>query len=1057
MIQLRIFFLLLLLPIGVSAQYDPLQAPNSFQSDENPYYWKNKMPHAGYWQQDVHYAIKAQLDDVKDRIDGTVLLTYTNNSPDPLHQLVFHLYQNAFDSGSYASDFHHKKNGNGEQPFQHTSVQKITVNAISAEWDQDNTVLFVKPSAPVLPGEKVVIECSFVTQFGSVGGRMKKYKAWGYNHYNVVHWYPRISVYDRKFGWTTDQHLGHEFYGDFGTFDVALTLPAHYILDGTGFLTNRSEVLPPDLMDKLRIEQFNEKPWNEPPTEIIPPSAATKTWKFHVENVHDFAWTADPTYRIGEAIAKLENGHSVTCYALVQEPHASGWQNAAAYAAKIIELYSKDFGAYAYHKMIVADARDGMEYPMLTLDGGRDPNFRSLFAHEIGHNWFFGMVGNNETYRAALDEGFTQFLTAWAMTEIEGDSAGVGTPLFGWDKHFGETRSNRDLSVYYGYYFSAIMRGESPSLSTHSDMFESGRAYGQVYSKTATMLYNLQYVLGDELFLEAMKHYFDQWKFCHPYFEDFRASIIRYTKVDLNWFFDEWLASEETIDYKLVSVRATGEGKYKLTLQRKGMQMPLDIRVTDTKGQTHDFHIPNNYFVKETEATVLPKWYGWGDFNERYEALIELDAGIDFVEIDPSKRLADVYQLDNTSSTALSVELNDFQWEYPTHEYAIEWNPMAWYNAYDGVKLGLEIDGNYWSVYHRLHLKLWINSGFGQQLNTIVADDQFQFNRFNYDFSYSDPMRKVGRGLSYTWSSKWLEGLFKNEFYFTKRLDNKKTSVHFGVGGLYRPFDTDLNYLHYPAFWNADQWNNYTSVSLEHKYRYGQGSTGALHGEIRSPFLGSDYNYSYLNVEAVNENRFSFLNLRTRVFGQFGMGDDWAPESQLFAAGANPEQMMDQALTRSTGYLPTSTYGFGASTGNYQVGGGLGLRGYNNYLLPSINGDSLMRFGNAGHSGMSFSTEIEFDDAVKVLSKWKRMVELKTYLFADAGLININRSNEGLEWSNLRMDAGLGASLEIKRWGRLSSMRPFKLRFDFPLFLNTPPAVEEYLEFRWLVGFQRAF
>ena len=106
---------------------------------------------------------------------------------------------------------------------------------------------------------------------------------------------------------------------------------------------------------------------------------------------------------------------------------------------------------------------------------------------------------------------------------------------------------------------------------------------------------------------------------------------------------------------------------------------------------------------------------------------------------------------------------------------------------------------------------------------------------------------------------------------------------------------------------------------------------------------------------------------------------------------------------------------------------------------------------------MSFNAEIEFDDAVEVLSKWKRFVELKTYLFADAGLININRSNEPLEWSNVRMDAGLGATLEIKRWGRMSSMKPFKLRFDFPLFLNTPPAVEEYLEFRWLVGFQRAF
>ena len=1053
----RILLLLFALPMMSMAQFNALAKPNTFSSDDNPYYWKNKMPHAGYWQQDVHYTIKAALDDKKDRINGTLRLVYTNNSPDALDKLVFHLYQNAFDSGSYASDFHQQYPSKKDTLFQKITVDEVTVNAISAAVEQDNTILFVKPSTPVLSGESVTIECSFSTQFGPINGRMKMYNAWGYNHYNVVHWYPRISVYDRKFGWTTDQHLGHEFYGDLGAFDVELTLPEQYVLDGTGYLTNRNEVLPADLMDKLKIKNFKDKPWNESPSQVIAPSERTKTWKFHAENVHDFAWTADPTYRIGSAEIELESGHKVTCYALAQEPHASGWQNAAEYTAKVIGLYSKDIGEYAYHKMIVADARDGMEYPMLTLDGGKDPSYRGLLAHEVGHNWFFGMVGNNETYRASLDEGFTQFLTSWAMVNLEGDSAQVGSPLFGWDKAFKEMRSNRDLNVHYGYYFSAIMRGESPALNTHSDMFEGGRGYGQVYSKTGTMLYNLQYVLGDELFLAALQHYFSQWKFCHPYFEDFRASIINYTKVDLNWFFDQWLESEEMIDYKLTSLRSAGEGKYTISLERKGMQMPLDIQLTDAEGNVHDYHIPNTYFVKETEATVLPKWYGWGKFNDRYETVIELDAVVERAEIDPTKRLADVYQLDNSTATALSVELNDFQWEYPTHEYAIEWNPMLWYNGYDGLKLGVQVSGDYWSVYHRLDLKIWINSGFGQQLDAITTEDRFQFNRFNYAFSYSDPLREMGRGLSYTWKSKWMEGLFANEFYFTKQFDNNKTAVNFGVGGLYRPFDTDLNYLHYPEFWNADRWNNFTKFTLRHTYRYQRGSEGTIRGEVRSPFLGSDYNYSYVNLEVVNDNRLAFLNVRTRVFGQFGLGDDWAPESQLFAAGANPEHMMDQALTRSAGFVPTSLYGFGGNTGNYQVGGGLGLRGYNNYLMPSFNGDSLMRFGNAGHSGASFSTEIEFDDAVSILSKWKRMVELKTYLFADAGVININRANESVAWSNIRMDAGVGATLEVKRWGRLSGLKPFKLRLDLPLFLNRPPASDEYFAFRWLIGFQRAF
>jgi hypothetical protein len=134
-------------------------------------------------------------------------------------------------------------------------------------------------------------------------------------------------------------------------------------------------------------------------------------WKYHAENVHDFAFTADPTYRIGEAEWK-----GIKCIALAQEPHAAGWQNAAELHGKHHRVLQRATSVhYAYPKMVVADARDGMEYPMLTLDGGRDPDYRGLLVHEVGHNWFFGMVGNNETYRALLDEGFTQFLTALGL------------------------------------------------------------------------------------------------------------------------------------------------------------------------------------------------------------------------------------------------------------------------------------------------------------------------------------------------------------------------------------------------------------------------------------------------------------------------------------------------------------------------------------------------------------------------------------------------------------------------------------------------------------------
>src|SRR5207249_843327 len=150
-----------------------------------------------------------------------------------------------------------------------------------------------------------------------------------------------------------------------------------------------------------------------------------------------------------------------------------------------------------------------------------------------------------------------------------------------------------------------------------------------VYTKTATMLYNLQYVLGDELFQESMKHYFEKWKMCHPYFEDFRAAIIEYSHADLNWFFDEWLETNKNIDYAIKSVRkGKNKNEYIIRFLRKGrMQMPIDFTVFSIDNKSYNFHIPNTWFVKKTNATVLPKWFGWDKLQPSYKAHVIIPEG----------------------------------------------------------------------------------------------------------------------------------------------------------------------------------------------------------------------------------------------------------------------------------------------------------------------------------------------------------------------------------------------------------------------------------------------
>ena len=212
------------------------QFPESnFQSSSSQYYWKNRKPYEGYWQQDVHYKINATLDDKTDIIEATEELIYYNNSPDDLPFVYFHLYNNAQTKGSYLEDLYKNndikvKFGKYQEQGLGTVVSKITVNGVDLKMELDNTVLKVFLPTPLKSGESITFKLNFKTYFdnGSIRNRMKMFNAFGYKHYDVVHWYPRISVYDRKAGWDTDQHMDHEFYGDYGTFDVAFTFPNHY-------------------------------------------------------------------------------------------------------------------------------------------------------------------------------------------------------------------------------------------------------------------------------------------------------------------------------------------------------------------------------------------------------------------------------------------------------------------------------------------------------------------------------------------------------------------------------------------------------------------------------------------------------------------------------------------------------------------------------------------------------------------------------------------------------------------------------------------------------------
>ncbi|MBI3511285.1 MAG: M1 family metallopeptidase [Bacteroidetes bacterium] len=1053
--------------IGMTAMAQ--QSAADYSSPANQYYWKNRPPFPGYWQQDVHYFIKAALDDKTDIITGEEELTYTNNSPDTLPFVYFHLYENAFQPGSYTDDLHqankyYPKYGKYESEKKDEEVTKISIDGQDLKTELDNTIMKAWLPKPLLPNQSVKFNISFKSYFddgGNIRRRMKMYKTFGYKHYDGVHWYPRIDVYDRKFGWETDQHLTREFYGDFGSYDVEITIPNNYILEGTGTMLNEKEVLPSDLRARLDISNFAHTAWNSAPSEMIHADGTMKTWKFSGINIHDFAFSADPLYRIGET-----DWNGIRIIAMCQEPHCTGWQNASSYTAKIIEFYSTHIGMYAYPKMVVCDAQDGMEYPMITLDGGSDPDYHTLLAHEVGHNWFFGMVGSNETYRALLDEGFTQFIDSWCVQSLDGPYIKHGQYKSGYVTRFKEEDKVINTEVYNRYEQSAAL-GDETVIDTHSDYFNGalrhGGGYGQVYGKTATMLWNLKYVLGDSLFEAAFSHYFNQWKFCHPYVEDFRNSMIQYTHVDLNWFFDEWLDTYKTIDYGVKSVHEGDSANvYKIKFRRYGrMSMPIDFTVQSNDGRLYNYYIPNTWYEKKTTATVLPRWIGWDKIRPTYTAVVNIPNGISDVMIDTTHRLADVNMLNNSMNTPVQFSFDSRIWNFPSWEhYTLRARPDFWYNGYDGLKAGLYMGGDYLGVIDQFDLTFHYNTGLGQsQLPNGAEINRFDY--LSYAFSFRTPTNKFIRNSAFYFSERHLDGfdMSKIGFEVSDREQKNKISIDWKI--MARKDSSDLNYLIFRNEWTPGKINSTLNINFSHPYTYHHG-TGDIQLNLRSSTIGSDYDYHYLNICVINKNDLGPININTRTFFQIGSGQNWAKESMLFAAGANPEAMMDNKYTRSEGFFPTDWATFGSDVNHFQYGGGLDLRGYAGYLMPQYDWYGNVRNIYKGTSGYAFNAEMEFQELFKFIGRKmprvNSVVNLSTYLFGDIGGMNFNQPTEQLAFGAFRADAGVGAAFTIKRFPPLQMVKPLTIRFDVPLFLNsTPYNSPEYIQMRWVVGINRAF
>ena len=1083
---------------------------NPYPSPNNPHYWKNKKPYEGYWQQDVHYTINAILNEEDELLNGQEILVYTNNSPNTLTEAYFHLYQNAVQPGSLTDELYKQNKakvtfGKYEAQKLGTVIHSIQINpednpirdepreSQNIAFEIQNTLLKIKLPTPLKPGDSIAFHIDFTTYFdrGSIRRRMKVYDHHGYKHFNGVHWYPRICVYDRKFTWETDQHVEKEFYGDYGFFNISLTLPNHYVVEATGTLVNKDDVLPAALRKQLDIANFKDKPIGSQPSVITEPNGSFKTWNFQAVNVHDFAWTADPTYRIGET-----TWNGVQCVAIAQENNAAGWQQTAQFTAKVIATYSRDFGMYNYPKIVCADAADGMEYPMITLDGGYYPSHQGLIAHEVGHNWFFGMVGSNETYRAALDEGFTQFLTAWCMRKLTKES-------------------QPELKRAFAGYMEDAIDGTDEVLETHSNDFHSatghGGGYKHVYYKTASMLYNLQYYLGDSVFLQAMKNYVEQWKFCHPYIEDFRNSIIQSAQTDLNTFFDQWFQTNKSADYSIKRITPLKTPNYyRVTLQRNGkMVMPVDLdflispsatptttneNASNAKNRNNRNVSPSDVFYSITIPVTqyqkpgrynLKPWIGWDKLRPTYTFDIEMPVNgkVKQVWLDRSGRLADINRVNNVwkKRSEWRLDLGNGANTNYLGVYQGLVRPAVRYNVASGVLLGAVASGQYAGRKKEFNLGLWYTSGWQARYSHAP--------KLQYQAEFKHQTRGGGtyyyQSLLYneinTHELGWFNRIGKTEYGLNGKSMQRYHRLQYNIDQpFYNPWINSQVSGRDPYFPQRDQLDGFLSTANQWSYvaqaqlnlyvkqaYSGWGKSGSVRFDMRMPSPWSNSQYGFVQLEWKHFQPVGKTLLRLRSLAYFGGGNNPTPESVLYLASANPEDAFQQDLYRDFGMYNLNNSSTQWNT--IQVNGGLNLRGFNGYSAPKTvkqaNGNDTTLAFFRGNQGLGINAALDLTPYFRWIPKVK-LLGINPYLFGDAGIIGqpLNSLNTNREmvtsqvYSRLLADAGFGASVNLRNWSTITknkalrAAKPINLRVDFPIWVNAVQNDDSFVQFRMRVS-----
>ena len=583
-----------------------------------------------YWQQHVSYTMDVDIDVENYQYKGTQKLVYTNNSPDILNRVFYHLYFNAFQPNSEMDarlqtiidpDSRMVTNiGTKENPRFTSRIASLNTNEIgylkvlslqqngnNLTYKNEGTVLEVTLNKAIQPGEKVTFDMTFEGQVPVMIRRAGRNSEDGVA-LSMAQWYPKMAEYDFE-GWHADAYIAREFHGVWGDFDVTLHIDKDYTVGGTGYLQNPQEI-GHGYQDKTKPLTIKK--------------GKKLSWHFVAPDVHDFTWAADPNFT--HNILKTKSGTDLHFLYKNDKKYKEAWTEIQALTEKALDYFNENLGLYPWKQYSIIQGGDGgMEYAMCTLiSGGETVNdIIGTVYHELAHAWFQQLLATNETKYSWMDEGFTTYISTLASNK------------------FIKNKGDKPTADDYKGYFYLVDAGIEEPLTTHADRYHTNTAFGTAsYTKGSIFLSQLNYIIGEENVKKSLKKYYEDFKFKHPTPNDYIRIAEKISGIQLGWYLNEWVQTLHTIDYAIAKVKDTT-----VTLARVGkMPMPIDVRVTYKDESFEDFYIPLKMMrgEKPTTATLLKDW-AWANPLYTFSTSKEIKK----VEIDTSGLMADVERLNN--------------------------------------------------------------------------------------------------------------------------------------------------------------------------------------------------------------------------------------------------------------------------------------------------------------------------------------------------------------------------------------------------------------------------